>query len=693
MSRRQKKQARAPRPTARENDPAFASKDKDQYEKELKNLWNLIESSSTEVRKSIVDKLDDKLVRDLRVFANPYKRSVFTGDKNKILAFSVINISEKYSQRFAMTSLIGFLYRMLDEYKPEGAENFMSEDDPAFAAPMHKYIKQLKRQRPEDHLITQFRDVKTRIESLKSVSSSDSSEFAQLKEAARESFTIRAKLIKFHIFWTREDLGIIRERHERLERDIKNCEHHQRECEKEISELERKRDLRREKKTESLAPEDVNMKISDYEIKIKIKRDYVAKDVERHAKLTEEFEAVSTDLHRLEDRLNFLGNQFKELKVEFLQSTRRLTPTEKGSAKHRKQVKNSESIHTELDDVEVEQYSLVEDDYDEIVARVKTELGIAKTAEEYTTEVANFIEKFLDDSLRYNPDNHVRCAYKPNYEDPQRTPLGPSDQEQFDEDGKRRYERTVIPPDDTFYRWNRYTENNYEYIRQATDDIYCEKADFEFAIVPLETFEGATIEDAKADFDKFKRKYADEFDAEVFSSTYGCWNLLSPWEQNRTVRDFYTENTEIIKRIIDQHKDDQRIGMKIMKDRPDRERKKSKDSAKITDKDREALELYRKSELKPNSALEHHGARQVGKIDVEEFVPADIPRDDDESTNQEVEVGVHVIKPYIGGGRRRRIRGETDQWKFHIPAKELPEGSVNFMTAPEFQERYKKILE
>ena len=101
-------------------------------------------------------------------------------------------------------------------------------------------------------------------------------------------------------------------------------------------------------------------------------------------------------------------------------------------------------------------------------------------------------------------------------------------------------------------------------LRQATDDIYGEKSNFEFAIAPLEIFESGQDSDAQEEYNKFKRQYTEEFDSEIFGAAFGNWSLLSSWEQNREVRDFYTANTEILERIVNQHMEDQRMGTKLI---------------------------------------------------------------------------------------------------------------------------------
>jgi hypothetical protein len=338
--------------------------------------------------------------------------------------------------------------------------------------------------------------------------------------------------------------------------------------------------------------------------------------------------------------------------------------------------------------LDIKVYEPTNEDLAHIRKQVKNELKMDLTAEEHTEDIQNTIEIFLDKYLVYNPDNHVACAYKPNYEDPLRTPLykkgETQEQWQYRVDEHRRdkefkHERNLIPPDDTFFRWKRYTENHYEELRQATDDIYAEKSDIDFAILPYYDYQG---KNSKADAHAFERKYSEEVESDILQATYAVWNFLGPWAQNRAKRHFYTEQTEIIKRIIDQHQEDEKFGKKLMRQRMENEKKK--DDRKHGPMDSSA----RKHFTKNPSAVEKHGAKNVDRLKNDEIREKTIPRDNKKSTKDEIEVGVHVIKPVRRG--RRRIEGKTEQWKFHIPAEnELPK-TTKFNVPGEFKKELEK---
>ena len=85
-------------------------------------LLNLVRSDT-----NLVDSLTDDQVTTLRTKLNPYGRTIEGSDKYSCV--SITNISEQYTKRFLMTSLIGFLYRRCDEYELDDGEPPTHLDD------------------------------------------------------------------------------------------------------------------------------------------------------------------------------------------------------------------------------------------------------------------------------------------------------------------------------------------------------------------------------------------------------------------------------------------------------------------------------------------------------------------------------------------------------------------------------------
>lgn len=648
----------------------------EEYEETIRRLWTVIKSAGKEKREKIVASLDQKTITALRTYNNPYKKPVIAGDKYRFLAFNVINMTEKYAQRFAMTGLIGFIYRMLEEYKPES--DYISEDDIKFSGPYNQKVRNLILTRPEELLTAELDKLRTQINDLRSGPA------PEIRKLVKESFIVRAKIIKYRSFLVREDQKANKTKLDLADKDVRTKRSGIQYMTDKIKSTEIRITKLKEPESGSSSgpgvatPESGVPAMHRYggtEVPARKTEDEIRSLEEEIVRIREAIEKYKTSLASLETKLNLattaaesynmqilqLNAQFRNLKSEYDSTFPKSGKTSSGF----------------LDSVEVDKYEPNGDELDAFAEEVKKELGITKTAEEYMDEVRDIIQAFLDMYFKYNPDTHVKCAYKPNYDDPSRIPLKTDKSGNINEET---IERSVIPPDDTFYRWNRYVENNYEPLRQACDDIYAEKSDFEFDLVPLEIFEGDTQDEAEEKFNQFKRKYADEFEADIYSARFASHNLLSPWYQNRQVRDFYTERTEIIKRILDQNKEDAKYGQKIIKERA--KQKKSEDIKKLGPDP-----VSRKQYLaaNPPKELETHGAIHMDKLEAPDIIkPGAIPKDLEDSTQKEVEVDVHVIRPQIRNTNgRRRVRGFAEQWKFNIPAEPLKEGDAIVRTPAE----------
>lgn len=123
-----------------------------------------------------------------------------------------------------------------------------------------------------------------------------------------------------------------------------------------------------------------------------------------------------------------------------------------------------------------------------------------------------------------------------------------------------------IPPQDTFHRANYFREVNFEKIRTITEAIYPERTDFEMCFAPWAVLEG-TEKEVKEAFDRFCQKHEKELMSSIKSIEFGAWGLIADFAENRKRIEFYNRNTEVLKRIIDRHAEDKRIGAELMRNR------------------------------------------------------------------------------------------------------------------------------
>lgn len=130
----------------------------------------------------------------------------------------------------------------------------------------------------------------------------------------------------------------------------------------------------------------------------------------------------------------------------------------------------------------------------------------------------------------------------------------------------RDIESNYIPPQDTFHRWNYFTEVNYEEIRTITETLYPEKPDLDWAIAIWTTFKG-TDSEIEEQFTEYCQKHNDEMPSIVKALEIGKWSLLADFKENRKNMQFYNKHTEVLKKIIDRHTEDKKIGTELMRNR------------------------------------------------------------------------------------------------------------------------------
>lgn len=179
---------------------------------------------------------------------------------------------------------------------------------------------------------------------------------------------------------------------------------------------------------------------------------------------------------------------------------------------------------------------------------------------------------------------------------------------------------TVVPPQDTFHRWAYYTEVNFEELRTATEAIYHERPDLEMAMILYETFEGTRAEvDSK--FETFRAKHEDEVISDIKGVDFGGWTLLGDFKENRSKLQFYNKHTDVLKRILDRHAQDKKLGQELMRDRV---RKLKRENIRRDGPDAPGLEEHRAQEA--HKALGTMGAERV--ISREEMLRVERARGD-----------------------------------------------------------------
>jgi hypothetical protein len=203
------------------------------------------------------------------------------------------------------------------------------------------------------------------------------------------------------------------------------------------------------------------------------------------------------------------------------------------------------------------------------------------------------VKEFLEDMFQYNPDTHVRSAYRPNVNDPERSlinspaanlavyNLKKADNQFAEEWHKyereqdisgvkppekvvtaiRKYCTEMIPPSDIFHRLQYYYDSNYEELKEIVRDLYCDKEEFETAINPYSWH--ATDDEA----DAFINKHKDEVITSIYKAHSGKWNIFAPYKKVRESMRFFNKKTQVLEEIAKQIERDSKLGADLMKKR------------------------------------------------------------------------------------------------------------------------------
>lgn len=631
-------------------------------EAQIQQLSKLILSSSDEAKKKIIDKLPASVLNALRTKMNPTKKPI-AYQTDEYVAMHYIDVDKKYKQKFLMTGMIGFLYRMLDEYTPAHIEELglKSEEAPEFSNLVNSKV-------------LEFRDKKPTIL------------FTKLVEEAQTSGDILG-YYKNQLFRLRHSKNLVRNDIRRT-RDAKvNLEsrkatdapvyHGSVSLSEEMDKRYRAKLHHLETGEGELSAGDMAKTLEQFEAGYNSIKDRTAELGKKYQEVLDSLEFNTKEHDRLKEEEVVIKEKIALLKKEFSADKEVARILSEGSKTPLQLLLTKEWKSWKLDDKVSE---ISNEEYETIIQDVKKELGIDTTKEEKLDEWKDQAETFLNSLFKYNPDNHVRCSYYPNYNKKMVRPVKTQkDREQWEDDVKKhreevqeKYERSVIPPQDTFFRMDRYIDNNYEALRQATEDIYDVTPGMEHAFAPLKHFKGK-LEEVQKHFQKFKEMYNDEFDLDVFLLNMGNWTMIDSWEANRDKIDFYSDKTEIIKRIIDRSKQDARDGKKLM------EKRATKGKAVERDED---FEHY--LDAKPNKIDKYGAVRMDSSDSSHNFAVANDSKVSDDKN--EIELAIHHIAPVTRKGRR--FRANMEKYTVNLNAEAPNTDTTGVMSAGQYH-KYK----
>lgn len=152
---------------------------------------------------------------------------------------------------------------------------------------------------------------------------------------------------------------------------------------------------------------------------------------------------------------------------------------------------------------------------------------------------------------------------------------------------------STVPPQDTFHRLQFYMDANFEALRAATESIYHEKPYLDFALSLMDYTSGTPTE-VKEWGERFRDQNQDNVISEIKLVEFGAWTFLGEFERNRQIANIFNRQTDILKRILDRHEEDKKLGGLLM-----RQRVKSKKAENIRKEGPDAPGLATYKEANP----------------------------------------------------------------------------------------------
>ncbi len=119
----------------------------------------------------------------------------------------------------------------------------------------------------------------------------------------------------------------------------------------------------------------------------------------------------------------------------------------------------------------------------------------------------------------------------------------------------------AIPPDDVFARWRRYEKEHLDELKDAVLHLYCDKPELAVCIQPYAWH--SSLEEAI----EFQNKNRDSVITDIYTAQSGKWTILESCKENRSARRFFNENTVVMEEILNQQERDAKIGQELMKNR------------------------------------------------------------------------------------------------------------------------------
>ena len=466
-------------------------------EVEFQELLNGIKANPHSAK---LEELDTDVIQRLYKELNPYNHNVVPVDDKNVrqITFSNTQLQETYQRRFIMTSLVGFIYRVLSEYEVPNTDRRWENKRKKAAA--------VKPWTPEQMLeqATALRDLATIV-----------------SDAEKASTDARAEAMKF-------DQVVLE--HKLLD-DIP----------KEELATKQKEVLALMKKAE-----DADCRYHGLQWAYMSKVRQYGKDMDRRfddfSKKANQFPELRKDIAKemVEPMamLEMPAINAKKVIKNFLDNWFEFNP-DAHVRKSYDEFKNRNIKEVPLDGLGTFKTDTVDPDRIPVDVLLANRPVFATSEDEKhfnsftaSSRAYNSIMYLLRNETAYNAMSQIIKSDRAEYFRRYLTPLTES---------STRGTLEHIPPQDTFHRWEFYNDVNYEELRTATEAIYPEKSLLEMALIVYDYNEG-TADEVKARYDEYCNTHQNNVISDIKSMELGNWTLIASFKKNRDKVNYYNRS-------------------------------------------------------------------------------------------------------------------------------------------------------
>lgn len=458
---------------------------------------------------------DDDILRVAKAL-NPYStfNSAEETEVKRVALISHTNMGEEYMKRFLMTSMVGFVYKMMEEYEPPQENLVWSLEDAGSTDKLHKettkpftYNKLVYLQNALNTVLPPLKSVEERLQQLNHKRTVCAIDDIQLsKEDEDEDSSLRKEQAALLFGVTRTLLESGRDAERRFDETVELCKPY----------------------------EDVMAEVNKNPVRIR-------NENERSIPLV-----VAKRLVK-----DFMDSYFEYNPDEHVRSAMDTAELEKSMQKE-----TVKELRRGMDSVDVYRPSL---------KLMRCRVDLADHLDQSSPEFRN-ATKILSSRESYNAFMHI-------LNDMELTSVAPcvfADPESYRYlllPLQKAYELgDYIPPQDTFHRWGYYSEVNMEEIRNIVHCMYHDKPEFDEALIIYDVIEG-TQEEIDERRKEFVVKHGEEVISDIKEVGIGKWVVMANYKDNRKKIDFINRHTEVLKRIFDRYEEDKKMGKEIMKKR------------------------------------------------------------------------------------------------------------------------------